>query len=132
MPCRTWGGAYNPPTRAPRGAQREGSATRVMSWLHRERKGVKSQPAAEKRELPEGLWTKFRTCSDIIYRIELEKSVWVCGRCNYHFSIDARQYVDLLTDPGSFVEQWREITSLDPLDFRDAKEKYRLKLKKAM
>lgn len=103
-----------------------------MSWLHRKKKGVKAQPAAEKRELPEGLWTKCPTCSDIIYRIELEKSLWVCGRCNYHFSIDARQYVELLTDPDSFVEMWREITSLDPLEFRDAKEKYRLKLKKTM
>jgi acetyl-CoA carboxylase carboxyl transferase subunit beta len=103
-----------------------------MSWLHRARKGVKAQPAAEKRELPEGLWTKCPTCSDIIYRIELEKNTWVCGRCDYHFSIDARQYVELLVDPESFVEMWREITSLDPLDFRDAKEKYRLKLKKTM
>jgi acetyl-CoA carboxylase carboxyl transferase subunit beta len=103
-----------------------------MSWLHRAKKGVKVQPAAEKRELPEGLWTKCPTCSDIIYRIELEKSLWVCGRCNYHFSISARQYVDILVDPGTFEESWRSITSLDPLDFKDAKEKYRLKLKKTM
>jgi acetyl-CoA carboxylase carboxyl transferase subunit beta len=103
-----------------------------MSWLHRAKKGVKTQPAAEKRELPEGLWTKCPSCSDIIYRIELEKNTWVCSRCDYHFSIDARQYVDLLADPDSFVEMWREITSLDPLDFKDAKEKYRLKLKKTM
>ncbi len=103
-----------------------------MSWLHRAKKGVKAQPTAEKRELPEGLWTKCPTCSDIIYRIELEKNLWVCSRCDYHFSIDARQYTELLVDPGSFVEMWREITSLDPLDFKDAKEKYRLKLKKTM
>ena len=30
------------------------------------------------------------------------------------------------------METYRSITSLDPLDFRDAKEKYRLKLKKTM
>jgi acetyl-CoA carboxylase carboxyl transferase subunit beta len=103
-----------------------------MSWLHRAKKGVKTQSAGEKRELPEGLWTKCPTCADIIYRIELEKNLWVCGRCNYHFTISARQYVDLLCDPDSFEEKWRSITSLDPLDFKDAKEKYRLKLKKTM
>jgi acetyl-CoA carboxylase carboxyl transferase subunit beta len=103
-----------------------------MSWLHRARKGVKPQPTGEKKELPEGLWTKCPTCSDIIYRIELEKNLWVCGRCNYHFSISARQYVDLLVDPESFEERWRSIGSLDPLDFKDAKEKYRLKLKKTV
>ena len=98
-----------------------------MSWLHRAKKGVKTQAPGEKRELPEGLWTKCPTCADIIYRIELEKNLWVCGRCSYHFSISARQYVDLLCDPDSFVEMWRSVTSLDPLDFKDAKEKYRLK-----
>jgi acetyl-CoA carboxylase carboxyl transferase subunit beta len=103
-----------------------------MSWLHRARKGVKVQPTAEKKELPEGLWTKCPTCADIIYRIELEKNLWVCGRCDYHFSISARQCVDLLADPGSFEETLRNITSVDPLDFKDAKEKYRLKLKKTM
>jgi len=103
-----------------------------MSWLHLPRKGVKAQPTVEKRELPEGLWTKCPTCSDIIYRIELEKNLWVCGRCEYHFSISARQSVDILVDPDSFEELWRGVTSLDPLEFRDAKEKYSLKLKKTM
>ena len=103
-----------------------------MTWLHRPKRGVKAQPAAEKKELPEGLWTKCPTCSDIIYRVELEKNLWVCGRCDYHFAISARQYVDILVDPGTFEETWRSITSLDPLEFRDAKEKYRLKLKKTM
>jgi acetyl-CoA carboxylase carboxyl transferase subunit beta len=103
-----------------------------MSFLHRPKRGVKVRPAEEKKELPEGLWTKCPTCSDIIYRIELEKNLWVCGRCNYHFSISARQYVDLLADPDSFEETWRNVTSLDPLEFRDAKERYSLKLKKTM
>jgi acetyl-CoA carboxylase carboxyl transferase subunit beta len=103
-----------------------------MSWLHRAKNGVRVARAADKRELPEGLWTKCPTCSDIIYRIELEKNLWVCGRCDYHFALTARQYVDILVDPDSFEETWRSITSLDPLEFRDAKEKYRLKLRKTM
>ena len=90
------------------------------------------EQSAEKKELPEGMWMKCPGCAEIIYRVELEKSLWVCGRCSYHFPLDARQYVEILTDPGSFVETFREITSLDPLDFKDAKEKYRLKLKKTM
>ena len=71
-------------------------------------------------------------CSEIIYRVELEKNLWVCNGCSYHFPLSARQYVEILTDPGSFEETYRSITSLDPLDFKDAKEKYRLKLKKTM
>jgi len=103
-----------------------------MSWLHRAKQGVKIQRPAEKKELPEGMWMKCPGCSDIIYRAELDKNLWVCTRCSYHFPISARQYLEILTDPGSFVETYRSITSLDPLDFRDAAEKYRLKLKKTM
>ncbi|HZL84538.1 MAG TPA: acetyl-CoA carboxylase, carboxyltransferase subunit beta [Candidatus Krumholzibacteria bacterium] len=103
-----------------------------MSWLHRAKQGVKIQRTADKRELPEGMWMKCPGCSEIIYRVELEKNQWVCNRCSYHFPLSARQYVEILTDPGSFTETYRSITSLDPLDFRDAKEKYRLKLKKTM
>ncbi|HZM15763.1 MAG TPA: acetyl-CoA carboxylase, carboxyltransferase subunit beta [Candidatus Krumholzibacteria bacterium] len=103
-----------------------------MSWLHRAKQGVKIQRTAEKRDLPEGMWMKCPGCSEIIYRVELEKNLWVCNSCSYHFPLSARQYVEVLTDPESFVETYRSITSLDPLDFRDAKEKYRLKLKKTM
>jgi acetyl-CoA carboxylase carboxyl transferase subunit beta len=103
-----------------------------MSWLHRAKKGVRIQRTAEKRELPEGMWTKCPGCSDIVYRVELDKNLWVCTRCSYHYPLSASQYVDVLTDPDSFEETFRSITSLDPLDFRDAKEKYRLKLKKTM
>ena len=103
-----------------------------MSWLHRAKQGVKIQRTAEKRELPEGMWMKCPGCSEIIYRVELEKNLWVCNGCGYHFPLSARQYVEILTDPDSFEETYRSITSLDPLDFKDAKEKYRLKLKKTM
>lgn len=103
-----------------------------MSWLHRAKKGVRIQRTAEKKELPEGMWTKCPGCSDIVYRVELDRNLWVCARCSYHFPLNARQYVDVLADPGSFEETFRNITSLDPLDFRDAKEKYRLKLKKTI
>ena len=127
--CGAGAGTYNPLACPPMGPT---GRKRVMSWLHLPRKGVKAQPAAEKKDLPEGLWTKCPTCSDIIYRIELEKNLFVCGRCEYHFSISARQTVDMLVDPDSFEELWRGVTSLDPLEFRDAKEKYSLKLKKTM
>jgi len=102
-----------------------------MSWLNRAKKGVKTQAPAKPADA-EGLWTKCPICSDIIYRVELEKNLWVCGRCDHHFSISARQCVDLLVDPGTFEETWKSITSLDPLEFKDAKEKYSLKLKKTM
>ena len=41
----------------------------------------------------------------------------VCGRCGFHYSMNARERVDSLADPGSFREINRSITSLDPLSF---------------
>ena len=41
----------------------------------------------------------------------------VCGRCGFHYSMNARERVESLADPGSFREINRSITSLDPLSF---------------
>ena len=41
----------------------------------------------------------------------------VCGLCGFHYSMNARERVDSLADPGSFREINRSITSLDPLSF---------------
>ena len=41
----------------------------------------------------------------------------VCGLCGFHYSMNARERVASLADPGSFREINRSITSLDPLSF---------------
>ena len=41
----------------------------------------------------------------------------VCGFCGFHYSMNARERVESLVDPGSFREINRSITSLDPLSF---------------
>jgi len=41
----------------------------------------------------------------------------VCPECRFHYSIPARQRINLLVDPKSFKERFRKINSLDPLSF---------------
>jgi acetyl-CoA carboxylase carboxyl transferase subunit beta len=41
----------------------------------------------------------------------------VCHSCEFHFHLSATQRVALLVDPGSFHEDDRGITSIDPLSF---------------
>ena len=96
-----------------------------MSWFKRAKLGV--QPA-EKKPIPDGLWQKCDYCGEILYVKELEKQLWVCSKCNYHFMISTEQYINILCDPDSFEETHRGIRSGDPLDFKDTK-RYRDRLR---
>ena len=100
----------------------------AMSWFKRAKQAVKP---AQKKTLPDGLWQKCDYCGEILYAKELEKRLWVCSKCNYHFTIDTEQYIEIICDPGSFVETHRGIRSGDPLGFKDLK-RYDQRIREAM
>ena len=102
-----------------------------MSWLQRDKKGLKTQPRLARKEIPDGLWMKCPSCGEILFRQELEKSSWVCGRCQNHFRVAADIYLGFMLDEGSFSETHMGLTSLDPLEFKVGGEAYVDKLKEA-
>ncbi|MFN8588342.1 MAG: acetyl-CoA carboxylase, carboxyltransferase subunit beta [Candidatus Eisenbacteria bacterium] len=102
-----------------------------MSWLKRERTGIKTQAKSDRPEVPEGLWTKCDGCGEALFQTVLEQHLWTCPHCNHHFRVPARQYVGYLTDEGSFVERHADLVAGDPLEFRDAKMRYPDRLKAA-
>src|SRR6266478_594186 len=57
------------------------------------------------------------TPSGILLVREWEKNLKVCSRCNFHFKLSAYERIDLLVDPGSFVETDQDMVSVDPLKF---------------
>jgi len=89
-----------------------------MEWFKKTREGV---AGGEKKEIPKGLWTKCESCGEIIFVRELEKNLWVCPKCNYHFRIRYKDYLELLLDPEEWKEYDRNIVSADPLRFKDSK-----------
>jgi acetyl-CoA carboxylase carboxyl transferase subunit beta len=89
-----------------------------VSWFKRAKKGVQ---ASQKKPIPDGLWQKCEYCGEILYVKELEKQLWVCSKCDYHFMISTDQYVQILCDEGSFEETHTGIRSGDPLEFKDLK-----------
>lgn len=91
----------------------------MVDWFNRSRKNL---PGVEKREMPDGVWTKCQSCSEILTVMSLEKNYWVCPKCEYHFRIPAAAYLNLLIDPNTFAEYDAELTSTDPLEFRDLKK----------
>jgi acetyl-CoA carboxylase carboxyl transferase subunit beta len=50
---------------------------------------------------------------------ELERTLWVCPQCGYHFAMKARSRIASLADDGSFVEEASDVRSEDPLRFFD-------------
>jgi acetyl-CoA carboxylase carboxyl transferase beta subunit len=50
---------------------------------------------------------------------ELAQTLRVCPQCGHHFPVRARERIDQLADPGSFVEEDADLRSADPLEFFD-------------
>ena len=95
-----------------------------MSWLKRERTGIKPQSKPERAEVPEGLWTKCDGCGEALFQTVLEENLWTCPHCEHHFRVPARTYLDYLVDEGSFQERNADLVAGDPLEFRDARMRY--------
>ncbi len=65
------------------------------------------------------LWTRCPECAELWQRRKLERRLFVCPRCGYHFRLGAGQRLHMLLDRGSFVEHHVGIGSRDVLDFPD-------------
>ena len=70
---------------------------------------------------PPDLWTKCPSCGDMLFNKQLEKADRICPTCDHHFRLSAAARIELLLDPGSFVERDPGLQSLDPLGFVDQK-----------
>jgi len=80
-----------------------------------------------KREIPEGLWTKCPSCNEPLYRKVLEENLKVCPKCAYHFTMTAPERLASIVDADTFKEYDKELTSIDPLEFKGIKS-YKQKL----
>ncbi len=90
-----------------------------MAWFRKDKSGLAQQ---ERKNIPEGLWTKCESCGEIVYSKKMEELLWVCPNCDFHFRISSQKYINLLLDDGDLEEYDSQLTSLDPLKFRDSKK----------
>jgi acetyl-CoA carboxylase carboxyl transferase subunit beta len=77
------------------------------SWFKRIKKGILTS-TADKKETPEGLWSKCPECGYICTVTELRENLFVCPKCNYHHRIGSSEYFE-------------NIRSRDFLQFTDLK-----------
>ncbi len=90
------------------------------SWFKRMKKGILTS-TKEKKDAPEGLWTKCPTCKYTCTMSELSENKFICPKCDFHHRIGSDEYFDILFDENSFTELYANIKSKDALGFVDLK-----------
>lgn len=89
-----------------------------MGWFLRSKNNIE---ADKPKDMPDGLWTKCPSCSEIIFKKQLEENLFTCPKCNHHYRIGVSEYISIILDENSFEEINSNITSADPLNFFDSK-----------
>lgn len=90
------------------------------SWFKRIKKGILTS-TAEKKETPEGLWSKCPECGYICTVTELRENLFVCPKCAYHHRIGSAEYFEILFDDNQYDVLFENIRSKDFLHFTDLK-----------
>lgn len=90
------------------------------SWFKRRKKGINTS-TAEKKEVPDGLWTMCPSCKYTCTTVELKENLSVCPKCDHHHRIGSAEYFEILFDGQEYTELFTEVKSIDFLGFNDLK-----------
>lgn len=74
--------------------------------------------ARRQREMPEGLWTKCKSCGEMTHNLALKENLFVCPSCGFHMTLGAFDRINSLVDRDTFVEINANLTSVDALKFQ--------------
>lgn len=92
-----------------------------MSWLDKIPQKIKRVVGADKKTVPEGLWSKCSSCQSVLYKKDLEDNAEVCPKCGFHNRIGARARLAQLLDAEGQFEVGANVQPIDPLKFKDSK-----------
>ena len=102
-----------------------------MNWLTRLIPSIgKSSSKSKKSKVPDGVWTSCPSCESALYKPELQKTLYVCPKCDHHLRIGARTRFNIFFDNGNFTEIASNVETNDPLGFKDVKA-YPARIKEA-
>jgi acetyl-CoA carboxylase carboxyl transferase subunit beta len=77
-------------------------------------------PPEKASRVPEGLYVKCPSCTQVIYNKDLAANLGVCPGCAYHFKMTAAERLAMLFD-GDYAVHDHNLISTDPLEFTDTK-----------
>lgn len=90
-----------------------------MSWIE---KILPKAKTSQKRNIPEGVWSKCTSCNAMLYKAELERLLSVCPKCDHHMRISARNRIENFLDAGERMEIGADLEPQDILKFKDSKK----------
>jgi acetyl-CoA carboxylase carboxyl transferase subunit beta len=93
-----------------------------MNWFEKLLPSRIRTEGSSKGQVPEGLWSKCNACSAVLYRVELERNLEVCPKCNHHMRALGRRRLDIFLDTEGRVEIGNELVPFDKLKFKDTKK----------
>jgi len=100
-----------------------------MAWFKKERKPRPAQ--RERLEIPADAWEKCAECGHLDLRAKFQKNLNVCPSCGHHRRFSAEEYIELLTDEGSWRELFGNLRSVDPLQFEHYASRVEAAIQKA-
>jgi acetyl-CoA carboxylase carboxyl transferase subunit beta len=83
------------------------------------------------KDIDEKIWIKCSNCSEILLSEDVEKNLYICSKCDYHFRMGARDRLSIVLDENSFKEYDKELKITNPLDFPGYSEKISKALEKS-
>ena len=98
-----------------------------MSWIDKIKAGIGGKKTAK----DEDLWVECKKCKEQILIAELESNLKVCPHCDYHFRMATQKRIHQLIDQDTFKEFDQNLSSSDPLKFKDTK-KYKDRIKSSV
>lgn len=97
-----------------------GTEEAKKSWFKRIKKGILTS-TKDKKDAPEGLWSKCPVCKYTCTASELEENKYICPKCDYHHRIGSEEYFKILFDDNNYTELFGNLRSKDYLNFVDLK-----------
>lgn len=101
----------------------------MKDFFRRTPKHFTPAPRDNGQQIPDNMWAKCPSCSELIYTKQLHDNLKVC-KCGYHMRLSAIEWLSLL-DPESFHEEDAGLAPCDPLGFVSTKDVYARKLEES-
>lgn len=79
--------------------------------------------SARYNSLPKDVYTRCKSCEDVIYIKDLKDGIKKCPNCGYLFRVNPRERILNLLDDNSFNELYNDIISDNPINFDGYEEK---------
>jgi acetyl-CoA carboxylase carboxyl transferase subunit beta len=94
-----------------------------LAWYKKIKEQISKSQGKKSVQVPQGLYTKCKSCSAVLYNKDLDQNLKVCPTCGYHNQLSSLERLYLTVDSGSFVELDEKLVSTNPLGFPDYEAK---------